>query len=137
MANAHVHSVSSVRKWGGKVEDYMPIHEFMDSSKGAFSSNHHRACFHHSFGASVIIPKCFGYTITNSDGKIVSTKDIAERHILEDFGQKFIPTLQDYLENMSPQDWMNNGIGAPPNSARKIYEAREAGTTKVTNINID
>jgi hypothetical protein len=27
MANPLIHSKSSVKRWGGKVEDYLPIHE--------------------------------------------------------------------------------------------------------------
>jgi hypothetical protein len=33
MANCYYHSVSSVKKWGGKPEDYQPIHDWMDESK--------------------------------------------------------------------------------------------------------
>jgi hypothetical protein len=44
----------------------------------------------------------------------VSVADIGERHILEDYGMKFIPTPQDYIQNMRMQPWMNNGRGLPP-----------------------
>jgi hypothetical protein len=37
---------------------------------------------------------------------------------LEDFGG-FIPTPQDYIENMEWQDWMNNGKGVP-SSCKKL-----------------
>jgi hypothetical protein len=40
-------------------------------------------------------------------------KDVGEYHILEDFKMRFIPSVQDYLENMVMQDWMNNGAGSP------------------------
>lgn len=123
MADPWKHAQSAAKKWGGKPEDYHPISLFMDSSKAAFAHNLHRAIFHHSFGCSVIIPKCFGPFITNSDGREVSTKDIAELHVLEDFGMRFIPTIQDYLENVDFQEWMNNGRFGVPNSARKLVEA--------------
>jgi len=38
-------------------------------------------------------------------------RSIAEQHILEDFRNKFIPTLQDYLSNMKLLPWMDNAIG--------------------------
>ena len=38
--------------------------------------------------------------------------DIAERHILEDFGKQFIPSAQDFLVEMKHQNWMN-GQGLP------------------------
>jgi hypothetical protein len=55
--------------------------------------------------------------------KKVSVRDIGESHVLVDFGNKFIPTLQDYFENMEFMDWMQNGKGHPPSHA-KIYEKR-------------
>ena len=64
----------------------------------------------------------FGYTITNSVGKVISVKDICEQHILEDFGMRFIPTAQDYLENMEFKDWMQNGIKGHPSSFDKLAE---------------
>lgn len=57
-------------------------------------------------------------TIKNSDGKDVSVREIAEQHCLEDFGQRFIPSLNDYLDYMDYADWMN-GKGFP-NSFKKL-----------------
>ena len=57
-----------------------------------------------------IIPMIFGYNITNSAGKSVDTVDIASLHVSEDFRGKFIPTVQDYLQHMQVQPWMNNGV---------------------------
>lgn len=37
MANPIIHSESSVKRWGGKIEDYLPIHEKMDCSKAWIS----------------------------------------------------------------------------------------------------
>jgi hypothetical protein len=31
MAHPHMHALSSVRKWGGKVEDYLPVHDWLES----------------------------------------------------------------------------------------------------------
>ena len=57
MANAHIHSVSSARKFGGQLEDYLEIHIKMDCSKAYFSSNIHRALTHHTFWIhEVMIP---------------------------------------------------------------------------------
>lgn len=139
MAVAYKHAQSSVKRWGGKEEDYLPIHEFMDSSKAAFPSNQHRAALHHSFGCSVIIPAVFGDRITNSDGRIIPTKDIAELHVLEDHQMKFIPSLQDWLEHIPWAGWMDNGRGGVPPSARKIAEHRVASQQegKVVNYSVD
>ena len=41
MAHPLLHSKSSVRKWGGKVEDYNHIHEWFDESKGWLATMMH------------------------------------------------------------------------------------------------
>ena len=64
----------------------------------------------------------FGYVMENSDGKKISVKDICEQHVLEDFGMRFIPTAQDYLENLEFKDWMQNGVRDIPSSYKKIKE---------------
>ena len=110
MANPLIHSKSSVKRWGGKVEDYLAIHELIDSPKATINNNSARALTHNTWFAYTIIPKVFGYNITNSDGKSVDVVDIAMLHISEDFRHKGIPTAQDYLENMVVQAWFNNGV---------------------------
>ena len=52
----------------------------------------------------------------------MAVKDICEFHILEDFGMKYIPTAQDYLEHIDFQDWMQNGIKDFPSSFRKLKD---------------
>jgi len=114
MANPMIHSKSSVKRWGGKVEDYLAIHELIDSPKATMNNNTSRALTHNTWFAYTIIPKIFGYNITNSDGKSVDTIDIAMLHISEDFRHKGIPTAQDYLENMVVQPWFSNGVKPIP-----------------------
>lgn len=131
MSKAIVHSASSARKFGGKPEDYLAIHNFMDSSKGALSDNRHRAILHSSFACAPggIIEMAFGVTITNSDGKEVSTRDIAEMHILEDFGNRFIPSLQDWLGNMPIEPWMSNSPNDVPPSHKNIRPKKKLQKT--------
>jgi hypothetical protein len=62
----------------------------------------------------------FGEYITNSNGKLISVKDICEYHILEDYGKKFIPNVSDFLNEMEIKSWMANGIGESPDSQKKI-----------------
>jgi hypothetical protein len=110
MANPLIHSKSSVKRWGGKVEDYLPLHELLDSPKVTMNNNTARMLTHNVWFCYQIIPKIFGYNITNSDGKSVDTVDIAMLHVAEDFRMKFVPTAQDYLKHMELQPWMNNGV---------------------------
>ncbi len=117
MAKPYLHAQRDVSEWGGKEEDYLPIHDFMDSSKSHCPDGRHRVIFHTTFGC-FIVEKVFGHNITNSDGKKISVRDIAEKHILMDFRGRFIPTLQDYLDHLDYQDWMNN-IGSDTPSSKK------------------
>lgn len=121
MGKPHHHSESSAKKFGGKMQDYLEIHLLLDSSKMAFADNRHRALTHNSWFVNYILPKIFGDTIKNSDGKIISVIEIAEQHILEDFNFHFIPTAQDYLIEMSKSSWLN-GQGLPASSFIKKEE---------------
>jgi hypothetical protein len=78
------------------------------------NNNTSRTLTHNIWFCYEIIPKIFGYNIVNSDGKTVDTVDIAMLHCAEDFRFKGIPTVQDYLENMVVQPWMNNGVKPIP-----------------------
>jgi hypothetical protein len=123
MANPEIHSKSSVKRWGGVIEDYIAIHELIDSPKATMNNNSSRALTHNTWFAYTIIPKVFGYNITNSSGKSVDTIDIAMLHIAEDFRMKFVPTPQDYLKHMQVQPWFNNGVKDIENpEATKIAE---------------
>ena len=74
------------------------------------NNNSARVLTHNTWFAYTIVPKIFGYNITNSDGKSVDVVDIAMLHILEDFRMKFVPTPQDYLKHLEVQPWFNNGV---------------------------
>lgn len=74
MSKPLIHAYSSAKKFGGVWEDYMDIHELMDSSKSAFPDNRHRCLTHNSWFIGFIIPKVFGETFARkSDGKVVSS----------------------------------------------------------------
>jgi hypothetical protein len=110
MANPEIHAKSSVKRWGGKIEDYLAIHEFIDSPKETMNNNTARVLTHNTWFAYKVIPKVFGYNITNSAGRSVDCVDVAMLHILEDFRMKFVPTPQDYLKHLELQAWMCNGV---------------------------
>lgn len=103
MAKPYIHAASSARKFGGKPDEYMAIHQFLDSSKSHVADVRHRALLHNSFGC-FIVEQMFGIVATNSDGKVYSPRDVAEQHILEDLGR--IPSVQDYLQHMTLEPWM-------------------------------
>ena len=71
MAHPIKHAQSSARKFGGKVEDYLAIHNWFDDSKAFLGDFRHRALRHHAEGI-FLAEKLFGVAIVNSDGKASS-----------------------------------------------------------------
>lgn len=112
MSKPWEHAILSAKKWGGKPEHYLPIHNFMDSSKAHVADMRHRALLHSSFGI-YLAEQVFGTNImvrinVNSPAPeetiLVSVRDIAEQHVIQDLG--FIPSVQQYLDHMELADWM-------------------------------
>lgn len=122
MAKPLVHARSSVRKWGGKPEDYLPIHEKMDSSKAAHAEVTHRCVFHSAFGI-FLMEDIFGRTITNSDGREVHVRDVAEQHVLEDLG--WIPSLSDWMKEMTAKPWMAGARKLRPDQIEIVDAPKE------------
>lgn len=105
--NSYYHAVISAKKHGGVPEDYQPLHDFIDSSKATMADARHRAILHSTFGIFVT-EKVFGHTITNSEGKEIPTRLLAEEHIHDDLG--FIPTPEHYLGEMPCKMWMSGTV---------------------------
>lgn len=106
MATAIHHALSSVKRFGGSVEDYMAIHEWFDSTKGHHPDFRHRALRHHSEGI-VLMEQVFGHSLINGIGQRIPTKWIGEQHVLEDMGR--IPTASDWLRCITAEPWMAKG----------------------------
>ncbi len=104
MAHPYHHALSSVKKWGGKIEDYLPIHSWFDESKSMMADSRHRALRHHTEGI-FMAERLFGPTLTNSDGRVVPVRWVGEQHVNEDLGR--IPSMQDWFANIIPQPWMS------------------------------
>lgn len=109
------HAESSVKIFGGKKEDYLPVHNFLDAPKETFCDFRHRALRHHSQGIFEA-ERVFGITIKNSDGKEIPVRYIAEQHIKEDC-DGFVPTVSDWFRNMRPEPWMSKGYLMSPKSS--------------------
>lgn len=108
-----LHAKSSAKKWGGKPDDYLALHDWFDSTKQAHASVKHRAVLHSAFGI-YLAEQVFGHNIVNSDGREVSVRDLGEQHVLEDLGT--IPSLDDWLKAMEIQPWM----GGPSRKQRTV-----------------
>jgi hypothetical protein len=103
MGHCYHHALSSAAKWGGKPEDYLPLHNWFDESKAHIADFRHRALRHHSEGI-FMLERFFGVTITNSDGRQVPVRLIGEQHVLEDLG--YIPSFADWVRCIRPEPWM-------------------------------
>lgn len=108
------HAISSAKKHGGKPDDYLALHNWFDETKMHYPDMRHRALRHHSEGI-FWAEKEFGVYIINSNGKMVPTRVLGEQHVMEDIG--FIPTIKDYLDNMTTQNWMFK-----PGEGRKVLK---------------
>lgn len=96
------HARKSVRRYGGVVEDYLDIHEFLDMSKAGHADMRHRMMLHNSMGPYACVV-AFGDLLTPTAGTAVSVRQIAEDHILEDMGR--IPNLSEFC-SLIPEDQM-------------------------------
>lgn len=103
MAHPLKHAESSAKRFGGKPEDYLPIHDWFDETKAFLADFRHRALRHHAEGI-FLCEQIFGVSITNSDGKEIPVRYIGEQHVKEDLGR--IPTAQDWLTHIKLERWM-------------------------------
>ena len=112
MAHCYYHALSSVRKWGGEVSDFLALHQWFDKSKEIIADPRHRALRHHAEGI-FMLETVFGETITIITGRIVPVRLIGEQHVLEDLGT--IPSFVDWARLIEPRPWMMRGqsLGLP------------------------
>lgn len=106
MAHCYYHALSSVRKWGGVVDDYLPLHQWFDQSKAILADPRHRALRHHAEGI-FMLETLFGATLINADGRTVPVRLVGEQHVREDLG--VIPSFADWARLITPQSWMLRG----------------------------
>jgi hypothetical protein len=103
MSNPLVHAERSAKRWGGKAEDYLAIHQWFDATKAHLPDNRHRMILHNGFGI-MLAEQVFGLAITNSDSKRVFVREIGQQHILEDLG--WVPSLAECLQELPLRLWM-------------------------------
>jgi len=95
--NFTIHSKNSAKVHGGQPSDYYKIHTFLDAAKDLLADARHRLFLHNTLGIHLCV-LAFGVTFKNSDGKDVSTAEVARQHVLEDL-QK-IPTVEDCVKHL-------------------------------------
>ena len=104
MGHCYHHALSSVKKWGGTPEEYLPLHQWFDEpSKLIVADFRHRALRHHAEGI-FMLERFFGPVLTLSTGRVVPVRFIGEQHVREDLG--FIPSFVDWVRCIRPEPWM-------------------------------
>ena len=100
MAKSDKHAESSAKQYGGNAEDYLEIHEMMDSSKSAHADNRHRVIFHSAFGA-YLIQKMFGmdfacdllfemyHWVQSKSGRLARTREECRQDVVRLHGREF------------------------------------------------
>ena len=111
MSHPLLHSKSSVKKFGGKVEDYIHLHNWMDETKAWVGHSYHRMFRHHSDGIFEM-EKIFGSSFVNSDEKVVYTRYVGEQHVKEDCFD-YIPSAREWIQaiqNKQKPMWMTRTL---------------------------
>ena len=102
MSHPLLHSKSSVKKFGGKVEDYIHLHNWMDETKAWVGHSYHRMFRHHSEGIFEM-EKIFGSSFINSDEKVVYTRYVGEQHVKEDCFD-YIPSAREWIQAIQSKE---------------------------------
>ncbi|MFC3631926.1 DUF6915 family protein [Paracoccus angustae] len=111
MAHPYHHALSSVRSWGGSIEDYLDVHAWFDGSKEILADFRHRALRHHAEGI-FMSERLFGTTLTLASGRRIPTRWIGEQHVREDLGH--IPSFADWARAIRPEPWMGPAARIEP-----------------------
>jgi hypothetical protein len=94
MGHSYHHALSSVRRFGGQVEDYLELHSWFDRSKATSVSPLHRMVLHHTEGVRLAV-RHFGVAPPRaSDGVIMPIEALGNQHVEEDLG--WVPSLADW-----------------------------------------
>ncbi|WP_447725510.1 DUF6915 family protein [Sphingomonas koreensis] len=123
MGHCYHHALSSVRKWGGEPEDYLPLHQqFGEPSKLIVADFRHRALRHHAEGI-FMLERFFGTTRTLASGRVVPVRFIGEQHVIEDLG---FASFADWVRCIRPEPWMGR--------AQPIHERVDSFATSQADV---
>lgn len=124
MAHPYHHALSSQKRFGGQVEDYLTVHRWFDATKAHIADARHRLLRHQSLGIFIAEQK-FGVTITNSSQNQIPIRPLAEQHVQEDFS--FIPSVQQCFENLPLERWMLENYECDTPSVHARWSAKQFG----------
>ncbi len=95
------HAQISRKTHGGKWQDYIAVHSFLDSSKAACAHFKHRFLLHHLEGIE-LGARIYGASVANSENKAIETRRILTEHLIEDVGR--IVSVEDWARDLLPNE---------------------------------
>ena len=93
------HAQISQTTHGGKWQDYIAVHSFLDSSKAACAHFKHRFLLHHQEGIE-LGARIFGASVVNSENNTIETRRLLTEHLIEDVGR--IVSVEDWARDLLP-----------------------------------
>lgn len=94
---------ASVMRFGGKAEDFLPLHGWFLATAAWSEGAAHLMFRHHAFGIFEAEAR-FGPVIHQSDGRATPTRVAAERHVQEVLGR--VPPATEFLRRIKGERWM-------------------------------
>ena len=98
MAHPYHHALSSVRLFGGVVNDYLPVHQWLDRTKSHLANFRHRAVRHHKEALPLLHAHMGSYVVIRSDGQPVTIQEVFLQHLREDC--QGVPALSDWIDGI-------------------------------------
>ncbi len=95
------HAQISQKTYGGCWQDYIEVHNFLDSSKAACAHFKHRFLLHHQEGIELGV-EIFGESIINSENKTIEIRQVLTEHLIEDVGR--IVSVEDWARDLLPDE---------------------------------
>lgn len=94
------HAQISQKTHGGKWEEYIALHNFLDSSKATCAHFKHRFMLHHIEGVELGV-KIFGQDLVNSANQTIGIRRVLTEHLIEDVGR--IVAVEDWARDLLPR----------------------------------
>lgn len=94
---------ASVMRFGGNPSVFLPLHRWFLATANWTEGNEHLAFRHHAFGIFEAEGR-FGPIIHQTDGRMIPTRVVAERHVQEVLGR--VPSATEFLRRIKGERWM-------------------------------
>ncbi len=95
------HAQISQKTYGGKWQDYIEVHNFLDSSKATCAHFKHRFLLHHAEGIELGV-RIFGETLKNCENQEIQVRQLLTDHLIEDVGR--VISVEDWARDLLPDE---------------------------------